>query len=96
MTWEGHGNRTIGFTSETGVFRVSWKSFDPATPGAGAFRLTVRSAISGRELRTIADQKGEGAGSVNFTDDPRLYELLVDSSDVRWSISIDEGGSGAH
>jgi hypothetical protein len=38
--------------------------------------------------------QGEGAGSVDFADDPRLYELLVDSVGLKWSISVVEGASG--
>jgi hypothetical protein len=93
FSWQGEGNRTLGFPSESGVFQISWKSFDPKTPGDGTLQVTVRSAISGRPIRIVVDQKGEGAGSVDFADDPRLYELLVDSAGLKWTISVVEGAS---
>jgi hypothetical protein len=88
--WEGTGNQTIGFVSETGVFRISWRTRDGQGAGGGAFRLTLRSAISGRPIRVIADQAGAGGGTVDFVDDPRLYEFLVDSTNVEWSIRVEE------
>jgi len=116
-SWEGTGNRTIGFVSETGCFRINWKTRNqhPASRGAergsrtgattaralrggvvagvvesGTFRLTVRSAISGRPIQVIADHRGPGSGSVDFNDDPRLYDFLVDSTNVHWAFTVEE------
>jgi hypothetical protein len=89
-SWEGTGDRTIGFVSESGVFRVNWKTRNERPAGSGTFRLTVRSAISGRPIRIIADQRGEGGGSVDFVDDPRLYEFIVESSNVGWWFNAEE------
>ena len=41
-------------------------------------------------MKVIADHKGAGGGSVEFGDDPRMYEFLVESSGVDWSISVTE------
>ena len=38
----------------------------------------------------IADHQGAGGGSVEFGDDPRMYEFLVESSGIDWSISVQE------
>jgi hypothetical protein len=89
-SWEGKGNRTIGFVSESGSFRITWSTRSEHPPGTGAFRLTVRSAISGRPIRIVADQLGEGSGTVDFVDDPRMYDFMVDSTNVEWSISAEE------
>jgi len=89
-SWEGTGYRTIGFFSESGVFRVNWKTRNEWPAGSGTFRLTVRSAISGRPIRIIADQRGEGSGSVDFVDDPRLYEFIVESSNIGWWFNSEE------
>jgi hypothetical protein len=89
-SWEGNGNRTIGFVSESGSFRITWSTRSEQPPGTGAFRLTVRSAISGRPIRVVADHVGEGSGTVDFVDDPRMYDLMVDSANVEWSISAEE------
>jgi|KBSSwiStaDraftv2_1062776.scaffolds.fasta_scaffold48762_3 hypothetical protein len=89
-SWEGTGDRTIGFVSESGVFRVNWKTRNERPAGSGTFRLTVRSAISGRPIRIIADQRGEGSGTVDFVDDPRLYEFIVESANVGWWFGAEE------
>lgn len=89
-SWEGTGNKTVGFVSETGSFRINWKTRAEKAPGAGTFRLTVRSAISGRPIRVVADQQGEGAGTVDFADDPRMYDLMVDSTGVEWAFAVEE------
>ena len=88
-SWQGTGNQTIGFVSESGRFRVEWTVQHEQAPGKGMFRLTVHSAVSGRPLQVIADQRGEGSGSAEFADDPRPYNLMVESEDVEWSVKVD-------
>jgi hypothetical protein len=61
---------------------------NPKSPGS--FQLTLRSGISGRPLKVITDHRGAGAGSEEFGDDPRMYEFLVDSSGIEWTISVVE------
>jgi hypothetical protein len=85
-SWDGSGDRTLGFVSDSGVFRVAWQTRD----GRGPFRLMLHSAVSGRPLKLIADQRGEAAGVFDFHDEPRLYDLMVDSSGVGWSIKVEE------
>ena len=89
-SWQGTGSRTIGFVSESGVFRINWKTGNERQSGSGRFQLTVRSAISGRPIRVVADHRGAGSGTVDFADDPRIYDFLVDSANVDWSISVEE------
>jgi hypothetical protein len=88
--WNGTGNRTIGFVSESGVFRINWKTRDIGGGRGGTFRLTVRSAISGRPIRVVADEHGGASGTFDFVDDPRLYEFIVDSAGVEWSFNAEE------
>jgi len=89
-SWKGTGSTTLGFVSESGSFRITWttRNQDPALPGS--FELTLRSGISGRPLRVIAEHRGAGAGSEEFGDDPRIYEFLVESSRIEWSIAVEE------
>ena len=89
-SWNGSGSTTLGFVSESGSFRVSWKAHNQDNARPGAFQLTLRSGISGRPMKVIADHRGAGGGTVEFGDDPRLYEFLVDSSGIDWSISVQE------
>ncbi len=86
--WNGTGNKTIGFVSESGVFRINWSTRDSSGGSGGTFRLTVRSAISGRPIRVVADEHGGGSGTFDFVDDPRMYEFIVDSAGVEWSIQV--------
>ena len=89
-SWSGAGNSTLGFVSESGSFRITWKTKNKDAARPGAFQLTLRSGISGRPLQVIADQQGTGSGSAEFGDDPRLYEFLVESADAEWSVSVQE------
>jgi hypothetical protein len=89
-SWKGEGNTTLGFVSETGSFRISWTAQNVDNAKPGSFMLTLRSGISGRTLKVIADHHSAGGGSVEFGDDPRLYEFLVESSGIKWAISVDE------
>ena len=81
---------TLGFVSESGSFRITWKAQNHDNARPGAFQLTLRSGISGRPMKVIADHQGAGGGSVEFGDDPRMYEFLVESRGVDWSIEVQE------
>lgn len=89
-SWSGNGSTTLGFVSESGSFRITWKAQNQNNARPGAFQLTLRSGISGRPMKVIADHKGAGGGSVEFGDDPRMYEFLVESSGIDWAISVQE------
>lgn len=89
-SWTGKGNTTLGFVSESGSFRITWSARNTYSARPGAFQLTLRSGISGRPMKVIADHQGAGGGSVEFGDDPRMYEFLVDSHDMDWAISVEE------
>jgi hypothetical protein len=88
--WQGTGNSTIGFVSESGRFEVTWETRHERPPGAGTFRLTVHSAVSGRPIQVLADHQGEGRGRASFADDPRPYNFMVESANVEWSFSVEE------
>jgi hypothetical protein len=94
-SWKGEGNRTLGFVSESGSFRVNWTARNKDNAHPGSFVLTLRSGISGRTLKVIADHSSAGGGSVEFGDDPRLYELVIDSAGIYWAISVDETFAGS-
>jgi hypothetical protein len=89
-SWKGQGSTTLGFVSESGSFRINWIAQNTDNAKPGHFTLTLRSGISGRALKVIADHRSAGGGSVEFGDDPRLYEFLVDSAGINWTISVEE------
>lgn len=89
-SWQGTSSQTIGFNSDTGRFRIAWQTRNQHGRGGGAFKLTVHSAVSGRPLQVVADHHGEGSGTTEFADDPRQYNLMVDSVNLDWSLSVEE------
>jgi hypothetical protein len=90
-SWSGRGNmQTESFTSDTGSMQVQWTTAKPSKAGAGAFRLTIHSAISGRPLMEAVDQKGVGTGTAFVHEDPRVFFAVVDSADLDWSFTLQE------
>jgi len=90
-SWQGRGTQTVGdIPSETGRFRIIWETSNESAPGAGAFKLTLRSAISGRTIGIVADHKGVGTGTAEYDDGPRTYDFLVESINVDWKFRVDE------
>jgi hypothetical protein len=89
--WNGHGTATVGdIPSETGQFRIVWETGNESPPGAGTFKLTMRSAISGRTLQVVADHKGPGTGTADFDEGPRTYDFLVESINLDWKFKVEE------
>jgi hypothetical protein len=90
-SWEGRGTATVGdIPSETGRFRIMWETKNESPAGAGRFKLTLRSAISGRTIGIVADHQGVGTGTSEFDDGPRTYDFLVESANVDWKFRVEE------
>ena len=90
-TWSGHGDtQTESFNIESGEWRVRWQTTRENPPGAGTFRVTAHSAVSGRPIQLVVDHQGVGHGIGIVTDDPRLYHLVIESANLDWSIVVDE------
>jgi hypothetical protein len=90
-SWEGRGTRTVGdVPSETGRFRIHWRTTNEAPTGAGTFKLTLRSAISGRTIGIVADVTGTKSGTAEFDEGPRTYDFLVESANVDWTFRVEE------
>lgn len=90
-TWSGRGNRqTESFDVTTGALRVRWETRGEISPGAGRFRVSLHSAISGRPLQTIVEGHGTGAGTAHVEDDPRVSYLEIVSDQVEWQVTIEE------
>ena len=95
-SWQGRGTATVGdIPSETGRFRIIWETSNESPAGAGTFKLTLRSAISGRTLGIVADHKGVGTGTADYDEGPRTYDFLVESTNVDWKFRVEET-SGAY
>ena len=95
-SWQGRGTSTVGdIPSETGRFRIMWETSNESPAGAGTFKLTLRSAISGRTLGIVTDHKGVGSGTAEYDEGPRTYDFLVESANVDWKFRVEET-SGAY
>ena len=89
--WQGRGTATVGdIPSETGRFRIHWETTNESPAGAGTFKLTMRSAISGRPLHIVVDHKGVGTGTADFDEGPRTYDFLVESANLDWKFRVEE------
>ena len=93
--WSGRGNlQTESFTSDTGALRVRWETTPPAGEDAsaatGTFRLTAHSAISGRPLQEIVDHTGIASGVGYVQQDPHVFYVVVDSSQMNWTFTVEE------
>ena len=90
-SWQGTGSKSVGdINSDTGRFHITWETRHEQPAGQGRFKLTVRSAVSGRPLQVVVDSRGVGQGTADFADTGRIYDFLVDSENVEWSFSVEE------
>jgi hypothetical protein len=88
--FSGHGDeQTESFNIESGQWRIKWKTTNEMPPGAGTLRVEVHSAVSGRPLATAVEHRGTGHGTAYVNEDPRLFHLVVDSSNIDWSLAIE-------
>jgi hypothetical protein len=76
--------------SETGRFRITWHTSNEDPAAKGRFKLTLRSAVSGRTLGIVADHSGVGTGTAEYDEGPRTYDFLVESANVDWSFQVEE------
>jgi hypothetical protein len=92
-TWSGKGLlQTDAFISDTGQLRITWEARDKAGGNsAGTLRITLHSAVSGRPLAVTVDQRGPGRDVAHVVEDPRSFYLVIESTDLEWSVEIAEG-----
>ena len=94
-SWSGRGSaQTDSFSIESGQFRVKWETKNESSPGAGTFRVTAHSAISGRPIMLAVDHEGVGKDTAFVSDEPRFYHLVIESGGIDWSIAVDEAVVG--
>jgi len=94
--WSGHGNaQTESFVGLTGALRMRWRTNNETPKGAGTFRLILQSAISGRDLQETVDAKGPGEGTAYAAEDPRAFQITVDSKNLDWWFTVEEAIFGS-
>lgn len=90
-SWSGHGNiQTESFTSDTGTLRVRWEADAIAGARSPSFKLDAHSAISGRLLQPVVDKGGPGSGVGYVQQDPHVFYMVVESSQVNWKFTVEE------
>ena len=91
-SWSGRGSmQTDPFISDTGSMRLRWETRNESSPGAGFFRVTVHSDVSGRPLLLAVDARGTGGATTYVTEDPRPFFLAVESANLDGSVAAEEG-----
>ena len=73
-----------------GSLRVIWETRNEAAPSTGTFEVTVHSSVSGRPLVQAVEQRGVGGGTAYVSEDPREFYLVVESSNLDWSVTVEE------
>jgi hypothetical protein len=92
-TWSGHGStQTDPFISDSGSLRLTWETRNETAPG-GTFRVTLHSDVSGRPLLVAVDTRGTGHDVTYVNEDPRPFFLVVESSNLEWTVSAHEAVS---
>jgi hypothetical protein len=90
-SWSGQGDsQTDSFLMEGGRWRMKWETRDEKSPGAGVFKLTVNSAVSGRPLMEAVDHRGVGHDTVYVNEDPRTFYLVIEASGIQWLVTVEE------
>lgn len=94
-TWSGRGNEmTDSFNIESGQWRIKWDARNETAPGAGTLRIEVHSSVSGRPLGEAVEHRGTGHDIAYVNEDPRLYHLVIESSNEDWTVIVEEGVVG--
>lgn len=94
--WSGSGNaQTESFLGLTGALRMHWRTKNQASKGAGTFKLILQSAISGRDLQQPVDETGQGEGTAYAAEDPRAFQITVQSANLDWSFTVEEAIFGS-
>jgi len=94
-SFSGRGDsQTESFNIESGQWRIKWATANEQPAGAGTFRVTVHSAVSGRPMIVAVEHRGTGHGTAYVNEDPRLYHLVIESSNVDWSVAMEEAVVG--
>ena len=90
-SWSGRGSmQTDAFICDSGSMRLTWQTRNEPAPGAGFFRVTVHSDVSGRALLQAVDVRGAGSATAFVTEDPRPFFLAVESANLDWSLVAEE------
>lgn len=96
-SWSGRETTTLEtFPISAGRLRLHWSTFNESPPGSGRFKLRLHSADSGRVLEEPVDARGVGGGTIDVYDEHLRFYLSVESTNVDWSVRVEEGVRSGH
>jgi hypothetical protein len=91
-TWSGRGDaQTESFDIGYEPCRLRWQARNESLPGAGVLRVTLHSAVSGRDLALLVDHRGTGQDTAYIRVDPHYSYLVIESKNLDWSVTVEEG-----
>jgi hypothetical protein len=89
-SWSGHGDaQTESFDIGYEPCRIRWEARNASADAV--LRVTVNSAISGRELALLVDHRGNGNETSYIRVDPHYSYLFIESKNLDWSMTVEEG-----
>lgn len=95
VSFSGRGDsQTESFDISSTEWRIKWETKGAAPPSSGTFHVEVHSAVSGRPLMDAVRQRGNGHGIAYVSEEPRLYELVIESRGLDWSVQVQEAVVG--
>ncbi len=95
VSFSGRGDsQTESFDIDSTQWRIKWQTSGAASPGAGSFHVEVHSAVSGRPLADAVQEHGDGHGIAYISEEPRLFELVIDSAGLDWTVAVQEAVVG--
>ena len=83
--------QTESFLNESGSLLIQWETRNEVAGRDGSFRATFHSAVSGRPLASFVGSRGTAHGSALIAEDPRPTYVVVESNDVQWNFTLQEG-----
>ena len=90
-SWSGHGNAQLEtFPIERRDWRLKWETKNEQPAGSGTLHVTINSGDSGRLIVDAVDTRGVGHDIVDISEQPHRFYLVVESSDVDWSVAVEE------
>ena len=91
VSFSGRGDsQSEAFNIDSGQWRIRWETKNEDSPGAGRFKVTAHSSVSGRPIAQAVDFKGVGKNFALINEDPRFYFLVIESAGVDWSIAAEQ------
>jgi hypothetical protein len=89
-SWSGNGTKeTESFTVRGKEWRVSWRTQNEASRGAGIFQIYVKNG-AGKLVSLAANKQKEGEDVSYVHSAPGEYYLTINSASFDWKVAVEE------